>query len=152
MVAVEVRGANKLAKVAATIAREQPELRKSLVKGIRKEAGKVRPAMRKNARATLPQSGGMAERAAKTSILIKVRTHGDNVGVLMILKRKGSDIRNLNAGRLRHPLFGDRRHWFNQSVAPRVFSKPFEESAPEIRDGINKVMQEHVDKIRKGAS
>lgn len=39
----------------------------------------------------------------------------------------------LNKGKLRHPLFGDRGHWYSQDVYPGFFTQPLQDSAPEVR-------------------
>ena len=57
----------------------------------------------------------------------------------------------LNAGTLAHPLFGNRRHWYEQAVKPLFFDQPIEDHAPQVRDGIEAALERVKDKIYLGA-
>lgn len=47
-------------------------------------------------------------------------------------------LRRLEGGVLAHPLYGNRRHWYNQTshVVAGFFSGPIQDSAPQVRDAI----------------
>lgn len=68
---------------------------------------------------------------------------------------KGRKLRNLDAGRLTHPLFGSREKWFTQeepSVQPGWFSGPAEAAEPRVRDGIEKALEDVAARaVSKGA-
>jgi hypothetical protein len=74
------------------------------------------------------------------------------------IRAKGSDkdrhVARLNAGILMHPLFGDREHWYAQTLGkgmkPGFFDDPAKESAPDIRDAILAAMHETALKITSG--
>lgn len=55
---------------------------------------------------------------------------------------KPRNLAALNRGRLRHPLYGDRRHWFNQPVTPGFWDKPLEDSADEVRRELVNVLDD----------
>jgi hypothetical protein len=71
--------------------------------------------------------------------------YGRGAGIRIIAKAKGPRgeryVGPLEAGMLRHSLFGNRRHWYAQPVYPGFFSEPIKESAPEIREQIVQAME-----------
>lgn len=84
-----------------------------------------------------------------------VRTGERDPGVSLTgTSGKGRKLRNLDAGRLTHPVFGNREHWSTQeepSVQPGWFSGPAEAAGPRVRDGIEKALADVADKAVKGA-
>ena len=44
---------------------------------------------------------------------------------------KGMDLQRLDDGRLRHPLFGDRGHWYSQPVKPGWWSDSLRKAADQ---------------------
>lgn len=63
---------------------------------------------------------------------------------------KGVDLDRLDRGRLRHPLFGNRRHWFEQPVPPGWFSRPMERNADVVQNELKKAVAEIERDIEKG--
>ena len=64
-------------------------------------------------------------------------------------------LRNLDAGRISHPLFGSREHWYTQAAPPSItpgwFSGPCEDAAPRVLDGIEQALGDIEEKAtRKG--
>jgi len=89
---------------------------------------------------------------------VNVRTNDRNPGVAVTgqARTKARKLRNLDEGRLTHPLFGDRGpgHWFTQeepSVQPGWFTGPAEAGGPRVRAGIEKALADVADKAVKGA-
>ena len=75
---------------------------------------------------------------------ISVRTNERNPGVdvngtPLAHARK---LRRLDEGRITHPLFADREHWYTQDAPPSMrpgwFSGPCEDAAPRVLDGIER--------------
>src|SRR5215475_6740932 len=62
-------------------------------------------------------------------------------------------IRRLEAGVLAHPLFGNRRHWFNQTdgVQEGFFSGPISDAQPQVRQAIVDAMADIADKATRKA-
>ena len=78
---------------------------------------------------------------------VNVRTGSSDPGVAITGQATGKarKLRNLDAGRLTHPLFGDREHWFTQeepSVQPGWFTGPAEAAGPRVRAGIEKALED----------
>ena len=117
------------------------DLRRVVLSRMRAEAKPVLPEVRENARSTLPSRGGLAELIAGSRMGIRTRLSASSVGVRVVASNP-HDIRQLNAGRLRHPLFGDREHWYTQQVQPGWFDRPLEERAPAMRRSITEALDE----------
>lgn len=67
----------------------------------------------------------------------KIPTQTLNVsktGVSMVWKqrRTNSDLKALDRGRLRHPLFGNRKFWYEQSIPAGMWSKSIDKVAPGV--------------------
>jgi hypothetical protein len=69
-------------------------------------------------------------------------------------RSKARKLRNLDEGRLTHPVFGDREVWKTQeepSVQPGWFSGPAEAAGPRVRDGIERALADVAGRAVKGA-
>jgi hypothetical protein len=75
----------------------------------------------------------------RVSIRAKARAH----------RRK---VRQLDAGILQHPLFGDRERWFKQTdgMRPGFFTDPCEKATPQIREHVLAALTETERKITGG--
>ena len=81
---------------------------------------------------------------------VSVRTNERNPGVSLYGKplAKTRKLRYLDAGRLTHPVFGDREVWRTQelpSVRPGWFTGPAEAAAPRVRAGIERALEDVAD-------
>ena len=68
-------------------------------------------------------------------------------GVKSVERRR---LLRLNRGTLAHPLFGNRRRWYDQAVKPLFFDEPVYDRAPEIRQKIEDALERVKDKIWAG--
>jgi hypothetical protein len=87
---------------------------------------------------------------------VSVRTNERDPGVSVTgtARTKARKLRNLDAGRLTHPVFGDREVWRTQelpSVQPGWFTGPAEAAGPRVRAGIERALADIADKAVKGA-
>jgi hypothetical protein len=87
---------------------------------------------------------------------VNVRTTGSDPGVSVTgqARSKARKLRNLDDGRLTHPVYGDREHWATQeepSVQPGWFTGPAEAAGPRVRAGIEKALADVAGKAVKGA-
>jgi len=92
---------------------------------------------------------------ADVRIGTSVRTAGGDPGVSVTGTPAGKTrkLRDLDAGRLTHPLFGDREHWYTQeepSVRPGWFTGPAEAAGPRVRAGIERALADVADKAANG--
>ena len=63
---------------------------------------------------------------------------------------QGRDVSSLERGRLSHPLFGDKHHWYRQSVTRGFASKPIKAIRPKIVAEIDDELAKIADDV-KGA-
>jgi hypothetical protein len=82
---------------------------------------------------------------------LQMRTSNVAAGLRITATGKGQAqprrVAAMNAGQLRHPLFGRRAHWYTQAVTPGFFDKPIEEKAPAFREELERVLDEVAAKI-----
>lgn len=134
----EVRGSADLQRVARHL-REAGDgkLRRKTLADIRTAAKPGIPAVRASAAATLPKRGGLAARVAEQPYGVRTSLAA---GKVSIVGKGMKELTDLDEGRVRHPIFGDRSTWVAQSVTPGFFTKPLERLAPGIRLAVLKAI------------
>lgn len=110
------------------------EGRKEVTKALRREIRKPIPAVRRSIRAraldTLPRRGGLNVWVSKSKVTAQIKLSGRTAGVRLRGSRKSandkSDLRRIDAGRVRAPSWGRRGagDWHTQQVTPGYFTKP----------------------------
>lgn len=142
-----VRGAEQLEALGRRLkgAAGAP-LRRELLRGIRESNKPTIAKIRERARTDLPRSGGLAEQVARDRISTRTRLTGSSAGV-RIFRSRG---RGLNEGRLRHPVFGNRKTWVQQQVPSHWFDEPVRDDLPNIRRSVEKAMRDVARKIERG--
>lgn len=79
---------------------------------------------------------------------------GRNPGVVIRARsrQRRRKLRQLDAGIIQHPLFGNPEHWYTQTSGMRAgfFTDPAQHSAPQVREAILSAMAETARKIMKG--
>lgn len=146
----QVRGdlekASRALKAAGT-----REMRSRLRKIMSEETKPTRKKIRQSAIDSLPSRGGLNKWAARTPS-INTDFREQSAGVRIRMQKKGHDIAALNRGRLRHPLFGNRNHWYEQSITPGFFTKPVEGDAEDLRRRITAALEKYIDDLSRKAS
>ena len=128
-------------------------LLREVTKAMRDAVVPVQDEIRAGLRPDLPNAYA-ATLDADLRLGVNVRTGDRDPGVALTgqSRGRGRKLRNLDAGRLTHPLFGDREKWFTQeepSVQPGFFTGPAEAAGPRVRDGIEKALADVADKAVK---
>jgi hypothetical protein len=150
-VEVRIEGGEALERVARRLkAAGDKGLRKKLLAGIRRATRPLHKDIKAAAMRELPARGGLNRFVASTKFSTKVRTSGRNVGVRIVAVKVGHDIRAIDRGRVRHPVWGNRRRWVNQRVRPGFFTKTIEASAPRVRAEVRDVMNEVTREVTGG--
>jgi hypothetical protein len=95
-----------------------------------------------------------AELDADLRLGVNVRTNDRDPGVSVTgtARTKARKLRNLDEGRLTHPVFGNREEWRTQeepSVQPGWFTGPAEAGGPRVRAGIEQALADFADKAVK---
>lgn len=148
---VRVTGANDFKRLAADLraAGERGKgLRKELYQQIDKAVKPLQDMVKRAEGEELPKRGGFAKSMSSQRISVSKRNVGNNAGVR--LYQRGRSIRNLqviDSGRLRHPLFGDREHWYTQDIKPGVWSETLSDS--EAQRHVQEAVIAAVDEISR---
>lgn len=122
----------KIRLVAAELRRlgDDRTIVNEMTKRIRRQAGPIRKAIKKSAVDTLPKTGGLGAATARSTVRVSVRRGERSAGVSIVVTKKSpkgkADLNRLDLGSLRHPLWGNRKHWYPQTVTPGFATKPVE--------------------------
>lgn len=140
----EIRGADDVDALVKRIRThaDSKAIRKEMFQGLNRSTKPVRADMRDAIPKALPQRGGLAREIQASTRFNTSAKSGKNAGVTIWARNRGHDIRTLIGKRLRHPVWGNRRLWVNQSagVDPDVFGKTFEDQKPEVARDIQRVL------------
>ena len=146
---VTVTGANDLAQVAGAINRLVPELRKEYLGAIRKVSKPLATATQEAAKSMLPHGGGLNEFVADSKIAVRTRTSGQMVGVRIVTTKPNHDLEALDAGNVRHPVFGNRKVWVLGQVRPGFFTETIRDRAPQVQAALVDVMETFLKRIKQ---
>jgi hypothetical protein len=114
------------------------DLRKELLQAGKRLKPAWKEAVTVRAISDLPSSGGLnAWVAGRLSVTSSTKLSGRDVGVLFRTKHRGktglSDLPSINKGRVRHPLYGDRGHWYVTVVQAGFVNRALDDMGPEAR-------------------
>lgn len=148
---IEVRGADQLADVARRLKEAgDGELRKELLRGIRNEAKPLVKAVKDSVDEYLPNSGGAADAVRRSSFGVRSRLSGKNAGVRIVgTGRQVRALRRIDAGILRHPVFGNQQAWVAQRIRPGFFSEPMEAGKGPVQQGLVRVISDIAARVER---
>lgn len=146
-VSVTVTGQNRAHVLGKRLkALGNKELTKELQKGVRNGAKKIPTAVKQAVPDYMPS--GYAPVLARS---LQFRTKNLASGLTVQATAKGNPrprrITAIDAGTLRHPLWGNRRHWYAQRVRAGFFTEPAENSRDAVRAELEKVLHDVAEKI-----
>jgi hypothetical protein len=150
---LEVTGADKLARLSKALREAgDKDLKSELGKGLRRAVRPMRETFKAGALGFLPFRGGLAEEIADgMRFRTKIRTSGKSVGVRVVASLPGHDLNAMNRGRLRHPVYGNRRNWVNQQIRPAWWDDSGLVAAPAVRVELVKAIDEVAAKLEAKA-
>lgn len=126
--------------VAAKLKQAPKELKRAYGKRLRSMARPVLEEVLQEGAEPLPQGGGLAAHVVNAG-RISVSQAGS--GIRGVLSNKGVTLGRVDAtGIVRHPLYGNRRHWFPTAVEAGTFSRAFERRADELRAEVAKAFDD----------
>lgn len=137
--AIRATGASELHLIAAALRKEANG--RQIVNDMRREIrASARPAIQREVRESalekLPHSGGLNEWMAAAPVRLSIRTSARSAGVSVRVGRNSrgghSDLKGLDAGTVRHPLYGNRGHWYGEAVTPGSISKAITEEGADV--------------------
>lgn len=132
---LRVTGVDQLERLGRDLkAAGDKDLRKELLKAGREIGKPIKAEIAASALATLPRRGGLAAVIARARVRVSTRLSGRNVGVSIIGKLAGHDVKGIDEGLVRHPVYG-RGTWVAQRITPGYWTKVFDGPAPDIARG-----------------
>lgn len=148
---IVVTGAGELKRLGDRLKREgekglQKELRRGVAKAVRPLQKSVKAEM-----GTYLPSGYTPVLRKALRLRTSNRSGGVRINAVAAGKKRRRAIAKINAGVLRHPVFGHySRPWVDQAVTPDFFYGPLRRGAPVVRDEIQNVMREIASRIANG--
>ena len=154
MTSVHVRGQEKLTRVARLLEHHgrARTIRRRMGKDIRSGSEVITREQRSALTTGLPKRGGAATTItgqAKLSTRISLAT-SRSTGVTIVDSWKGHNVPAIDQGSLRHPLWGNRRHWFNTSIRPGLLSRPVERNRRRVQIAIIRTLDALAEEIARG--
>lgn len=147
----QIRGADDIDALVKRIRThaDAKALRKEMLSGLNRASKGVRGAMKEIIPAALPQGGGLAATIQKSTRFNTSAKSGRFAGVTIWAKNSGHDIRTLTGKRLRHPVWGNRSMWVNQTagVDPAIFMGEFDKQKPDVQREIVRVLEDIARKV-----
>lgn len=114
----------------------QNKMQAALNKSLRAATKDTRKALKQAPVDALPKRGGLNKWAARTPT-VRIHIRGREQGVHIKMTKRGHDLRALNRGRARHPVFGNRKVWVTQTVQSGWWDAATNKEGPRI---VNEVM------------
>lgn len=134
-------GGDALARLAKDLKGVDKTLRKGLLANLRAAGKPVVTEMKRNLRTDMPQAGGLARDLARARIGVRTRTSGDKTGVRIEAQHSRHDLEAVEAGLIRHPVFGRSGPWVTQKVPAGRLSAPVDNARPVMQRAILKAME-----------
>ena len=127
------------AAAAAKLKAAEPKVRRAAQKRVRDAARPIGQAVLIQGAKPMPKRGGLAiylMAAGNTTTAIS------KDGVALRLSRKGVDLGKINAGQLRHPVYGRPGTWVGQSVPAETYDEAFLEQGKDAADDLGRVFDD----------
>lgn len=131
--------AAELGAAAVRLRRAGDGLERDLSRAMKDAADGVPDAVRAGLAAHLPDSYA-GDLARGLALRVGARLGGTEPKVT-VTATSNRELRRLDAGRLTHPLYGNRKHWYTQAVVPGWFTGPCEDAAPAVRAAIERALE-----------
>jgi hypothetical protein len=150
MVDVSISGASELRRVAAQLRAEHRSLQRKVTAGTRKAIRPLEQAIRAEIPHRMPHRyAAVLEGAIKVAISIRSAT-GIRLTIKAMGRRVQRDVNARNLGSLRHKLFGDRNHWYDQAIRPGFVTDPVRASAEDIYRELENVAEGVRARVERG--
>lgn len=153
MLEARIEGAAEFKRVVAKMRAEgNKDLSRTMQTALTEATKPVQLAIKREAEAAMPSRGGYravlskslrwrtSKRASGQSASFILRTYAEG-------KRERRDIRRLELGELRHPLFGRRARWYVTSVRPGFHERGTDQAMGEAQDALSQVVEQYARKL-----
>lgn len=165
---VDVLGGHQLAEMSRRLKQAgRKDLDRELDKALRGGAKAVQDAVARDSPLYMPDGYELVFRASLEFKTQLRKVNGNRVTIILTAtgRTRPREIRRLESGVIRHPVFGRtrkvRRHWVyransianpwvDQAIRPHFFTEPAKRSAPAVREELKQAMHRVAQKIEKG--
>ena len=131
-------GRTKLVDVKRKLERAaQSEIKAQLRKALVAESKPLRREIVAAEREYLP--AGMRKKYAPMPALTFV-VKGDVLEVGLRQRKTGSDMKSINRGQIRHPLFGNKKFWFVKEITPGMWDVPLQVLGPRAIEAADRTI------------
>jgi hypothetical protein len=136
----EVRGAERFLQLSKALKQAgELGLRRELNKALQLAARPLIQQTREAARGRLPRHGGLAESVARAPQRVQVRTGLKTAGIRIVAS---GPVKGADSGSVRHPVFGKRSVFVEQTVPGGWFHETLHDSAPTVRPALEAAVVE----------
>lgn len=150
--AIRTEGADDFDQIARALREADKDLKRKTTAAMRKAAKPAGLRTIEKASEAMPRRGGFADylqAQGRVGFGTSLRDSGSSLS--MLLRHKGVDLRRLERGILRHPVFGNRDVWATTKVPAGEFGKAFEQEVPPIRQAVLDAAQDVLDDVARKA-
>lgn len=120
----KIDGAKQLAELTRKFRSiEDKTVRRELSKSLTRATKRSKDAIRASAREKLPKRGGLAASIAASRISVRNKT-ASRIAVLQLVTSNKHNIRAIDRGIVRHPVYGNRKKWATQKVPALFWTAP----------------------------
>lgn len=123
---------SNLTEVAARLREGHVGLMAAMRTELRASVKSAKNLVRQSALDTLPKTGGANQWVADAVIGTRVILSPVTTQVAVTMSKKGHDLWSINAGKLRHPVYGNPSSWALTLVTPGFFTKPLAALRPAV--------------------
>jgi hypothetical protein len=145
---IRIYGEGEAARLGATLIAKGagPGLKARLHGALERGTAGVETEIRASALRKLPSRNGLAREVASAHIAKFHSLGGGSVSVMIRATHRYS-LEGLDAGLNVHPLFGDKKHWYPQTVRPGWFTEPVAGRADNVRNQIEKAVSDYLSSL-----
>jgi len=149
-----VRGADELGRIAKHLKTEgNTELKRELMRALQRAGKPLKAKAKEAAREGLPHTGGLNELVANSAkVSVRTRTSASNPGIRLVASLKGHDLRAMDRGKLRRPVFGHMDRWVTQDITPGWWSNGMSshEVIAPVRREVMEALEDVARRIARG--
>ena len=126
--------AEDYARFAAALKQADKAVARAIRKRIREVAAPIGAHVVAEGSASMPSRGGLAARLASGKPAVSVLAKGASINL-----KKGANYKGLDAGVLRHPVYGSSK-WVAQSVPEGTYTEAFQDLPPDARAKLDLIL------------
>lgn len=134
--------ADQLDRLIVELRRVDKDLRRELYRGANSATKPMRQDMQASILPSLPSRGGLASEMHRNTSLTTSLRSGRFAGASVRVRGRSSLRRMNRSGVFRHPVFGNREKWVEQSAGVRkgFLDEPFDRQVPNVRKELLKAI------------